>query len=110
MSTSTSQQTLTKAIEKTNWSSTPFELRQFPGVDGLCIVWQFANGDHQIDHLFQLIYNREFAQRLWGEEAYPFPDGISGGMKYINPVYKWENNLQRMVVAEDPIAFLEANI
>lgn len=74
----------------------------------------------------EVIYNHDFAKALWGEKIveewyddggeihnfmggtieYPYDEGA--GIVY--EVAKWKLHLQQMVIAEDPIKYLEENI
>lgn len=55
--------------------------------------------------LFEIIYQHSFAKALWGEEVYA-TDGSTN-----RPIlYKWQDKLINMVIADDPIAYLGENI
>lgn len=53
-----------------------------------------------------LIYNHDFAKALWGEEWPGTPRTTPIG----NTTPPWKHHLQKMVVADDPIRYLEENI
>lgn len=111
----TDEQILTKAIEKAvanKWSN-DYDWQIFNG--------ELANFDH--DHVWpgQLLFDHSFAKALWGdgksreyngwnlETGKPLTDAEK--KKYIPkspPV--WQNYLQQMVVADDPIKYLGENI
>lgn len=55
--------------------------------------WLDLYDDHMIA---DVIFNKEFARALWGEEPYSPVKGL----------YRWQWKLQQMVIADDPIAYL----
>lgn len=79
--------------------------------------------------LFEIIYQHSFAKALWGEEdtqlwfddeelyykdqpllggevSYPYNEGAAVGFK----TKSWQYHLQMMVISDDPIAYLGANL
>lgn len=74
----------------------------------------FIDGSVNPMHFNQVIFDHDFARALWGEQGY----GGEFTGKYPNPIIDkrggyqrgWQYHLQQMVIAEDPIAYLEANI
>lgn len=58
-------------------------------------------------HPYGLIFNHDFARALWGEdmENYTFRQKAFGSYR---PA--WQGHLMQMVIAEDPIKYLEQNI
>lgn len=67
---------------------------------------------------FTLIFSRDFAQALWGEEMDEskeyYIQQTSGYDTYNGKAYwdgpNWQYHLQQMVIAEDPIKYLGKNI
>jgi hypothetical protein len=53
----------------------------------------------------EIIYNKEFAKALWGEDTQwsPEPGIVLTGNK-------WKHHLCEMVIADNPLEYLEANI
>lgn len=52
-----------------------------------------------------IIYNHDFAKALWGEEV-----DVSLALSGMDTTIPWEYHLQQMVIANDPIEYLGANI
>lgn len=55
----------------------------------------------------QWIFNHDFAKALWGEEPCSFDPKM---IIMMTPPIEWMYHLQRMVVADDPLQYLEKNI
>lgn len=65
-----------------------------------------------------IIFNHQFAKALWGDE--PYHHVASGDAQHnkngeiigvrANHEYNWAYHLQQMVIAEDPIKYLEENL
>lgn len=53
-----------------------------------------------------LIFNHDFAKALWGEDRLT----IVGNTDWRTWPLMWHHHLQQMVIADDPIAYLEKNI
>lgn len=98
------QEILTKAITQaiaggwiTNLLVYPYE------VESNFVTIHYLEEDADM-HAYEIIFNRGFAKALWGDkpiiEKPPIEIRVS----------KWQYHLQQMVVAEDPIAYLGANI
>jgi hypothetical protein len=130
------EQIITKAIELaigSGWDAfggANHDLKSVEGVrysqravgDGP-FVWRLTFRDHtRFDYsLEQIIFNRDFARALWGEQEYSFwvedssidndhnlvQDVIAEG-RIEMPAYKY--HLQQMVIAEDPLMYLTANM
>lgn len=59
-------------------------------------------------HTSHYLFSHDFAKALWGAE---WPDGPGGtGLVGFTSVPRWKSHLSDMVVADDPIAYLGANI
>jgi len=73
------------------------------GFDG---AFSFMIGDSR--H-FSNLFNHTFAKALWGEESLGliFEPGNPESKKEMLP---WKFHLQQMVIADDPIKYLEGNI
>lgn len=60
-------------------------------------------------YYFEIIYSHEFAKAFWGEEIkhehFKFTDGKEHNCGCDT---WWEYHLQKMVISEDPIKYLEA--
>lgn len=52
------------------------------------------------------IYEHDFAKALWGEEGC----GSADPFEPFSDVKRWQFHLQRMVIADDPIAYLGENL
>ena len=48
-----------------------------------------------------IIFSHDFAKAFWGEEETPFRDSASNSLK------AWEFHLQRMVLYQNPLEYLE---
>lgn len=67
-----------------------------------------------------IIFNHEFAKGLWGEETHEAQLPLDPydaedcpkckGTWWDTPHYCWQYHLQQMVVAEDPIKYLEEHL
>ena len=64
-----------------------------------------------------LIFNHDFAKALWGDEYYHetfiVPKELNesfAGTRHLDVKPMWQYHLQQMVVADDPIKYLEENI
>ncbi len=106
----TKQHTLQKAITKAvrnGWNKNGMSDILVDDSGNLLFVhYTSGNALYQALSVYDVIYAHSFAQALWGEEpnweieqAGP-PDIIKG----------WEHQLQEMVIAEDPIKYLEENL
>jgi hypothetical protein len=72
----------------------------------------------QVIGLRDIIFSHDFAKALWGEEQFGYPEctqipfetvGASGyDVEYLGK--KWQYHLQQMVIADDPIKYLEKNL
>jgi hypothetical protein len=103
----TNQQILTKAIQKAidgGWKGEYL---------GKLKIWQQDNGIVRIKNnldeewaVEEIIYNKAFAKALWGEDKEMFCIGDS---KVFFDV-AWKEHLRRMVIADDPIAYLGEHI
>jgi hypothetical protein len=51
----------------------------------------------------QLIFNHDFARALWGKEA---PNHYC----QVNGIDMWQYHLQQMVIANDPISYLDEHV
>lgn len=54
---------------------------------------------------YDILYDKDFAKALWGDEQIPLKPGqyvILG----VGNMIAWRHHLKRMVVADDPIAYL----
>jgi hypothetical protein len=60
---------------------------------------------------YHLIFNHDFAKSIWGVEPRDqnHPDYLPGAVT-IKGLPEYQYHLQMMVIAEDPIKYLEANI
>lgn len=110
------QQILEKAIDKASANGWKPE-----AVGHVTII---PAGWLQYDHYKAIIFNHDFAKSLWGEkdfeevvgfqELYDGTDENGEAMFDEDNVYrtlpKWQYHLQMMVVADDPIKYLGANI
>ena len=62
----------------------------------------FSDGERT--GVYDVIFNHDFAKALWGEE-------YKRMCKYDPEEYiAWEHHLQQMVIAEDPIKYLEKHM
>lgn len=59
---------------------------------------------------YSLIFNHDFARALWSDAIAQFPVGISGDTIHLNNIENWKGHLANMVVADDPIKYLEQNV
>jgi hypothetical protein len=58
-----------------------------------------------------IIFNHDFAKALWGDDLWWIAKpGKSGEHRQELQVPAWQIHLQQMVIAEDPIQYLEENI
>lgn len=111
----TSKQTLERVLlkaHKAGWeplSTIPWKnvsIEQWTGHRMVGIALLYRNGDSSVQWVRELegiIFNHDFAQHLWGVEL---------NDSAIEPEHwapNWEYHLQRMVVAPDPIKYLEEN-
>lgn len=55
-----------------------------------------------------IIFNHDFARALWGTERAMRTIKTSGWLEYKTAL--WQYHLQQMVIADDPIKYLGANI
>lgn len=83
------QEILIKAIQtavNNGWEPNEFDMQD---IDYITRTWPIIFLDHN------------FAKALWGEEGYTDTG---------EPAEVWQYHLQQMVIADDPIAYLEKNI
>lgn len=59
--------------------------------------------------IYQIIFNQDFAKALWGEEVVEADAYADMGQPQMAP-QAWQYHLQQMVIADDPIKYLEGNI
>ena len=57
------------------------------------------------DNYLLFIYSHDFAKALWGEEGYYRFDGDT-----LDTPTKWQYHLQQIVIAPDPIKYLEEHL
>lgn len=57
-----------------------------------------------------VVFNHDFAKALWGKDIAQFSEGYSGDTIHLNNIENWKGHLANMVVAEDPIKYLEQNL
>lgn len=66
--------------------------------------------DEPINEIYSVIYDKDFAKAIWGEETNKFgfwnKDKFDGYVEMPN----WQYHLRQMVVADDAIAYLGDNI
>lgn len=61
---------------------------------------------HTFWNTYKLIFNHNFAKALWGEvSTVHYPDVEHIG----TPLPLWQYHLQMMVIADDPVQYLEEN-
>lgn len=73
---------------------------------------RMIEGDHDTyPYVNQIIFNHDFAKALWGEDPYwtALP-GKLGEIRQEVEVPAWKMHLQQMVIAEDPLKYLEKNM
>lgn len=99
----TNQEILTKAIEKAlnmGWSPRPFWTLHMVHDDNTCAFeWENSEGiEDETWHILEVIYDHDFAKALWGEAH-----------SLLGEPWKadWQEHLQQMVIADDPIKYLE---
>lgn len=102
------QEILTKAIREaiangwqaTNWTTVMWLPKDYPKNIAESVI-----GMHRVN---ELIFNHDFAKALWGEK----PILIREGSKiYMDPrIPAWHSHLRAMVIADDPIKYLEDNL
>lgn len=105
----TKQEVIEKAIKKaTDAGLTGYWAERYRFCKELDEMEFLADGNvHEEGHsLEELLFNHDFAKALWGNGL---PDG-GGDYYYDGPDTNWEWHLQQMVIAEDPIKYLEENI
>lgn len=103
----THQEILTKAIRKAVTGG--FDVKIEGG-------WVVYGGMHtRLDGAApkDIIFNHDFAEALWGKEPFakvriPHPD--YSDRIALQVLEHWQYHLQQMVIADDPIKYLEANI
>ena len=115
-----SKEVLQKAVEKA------IEGGYKTGKEWLEIIAQTDNETFMLNQANALIFNHDFAKSLWGEKKRPgviflpadigfkqmegeTPDTFEATVKQ-EYVPEWMYHLQQMVIAEDPIAYLEENM
>lgn len=69
------------------------------------ITWIATNGHKVYEDAYHLIFNHDFAEALWGEEVYATDGSTSRPI-----LFKWQDKLINMVIADDPIKYLGENI
>jgi hypothetical protein len=106
------QEILTKAIEKAIAGGWEGELDRLSDDEPAWIV--VGNSHILLDDSVpaEVLFSHSFAKALWGEEEQAYelhiPFGRDGlNIKYVSP--KWQYHLQQMVIADDPIKYLEEN-
>lgn len=110
----TKQQILTKAIQKAidsgwefdnldKWNVTAFHNEDTVMNNWYQYVFTLRDNTVVID-AERIIYDHDFAKALWGEEDLML---ITEDRSWKQP---WQHHLQQMVIAENPIAYLGANI
>ena len=105
----TNQQILEKAIQKAiegGWHDRNKELQR---VRKLHLV------DGDVIHAEQLIFNHDFAKAPWGEKlVYDFPlrklDQYEIDGPYYNKLPAYKAHLRAIVIADDPIKYLEEHM
>lgn len=124
----TNQQILEKAIQKAidgGW----FKTEGFNGytvwcpvsaLDTLVILEEKESHEKRQYNYQAIIFNHDFAKALWGEEEIGLDQYGWNNVAYftqfdtpINYIIKlslWQYHLQQMVISEDPIKYLGANI
>lgn len=104
----TNQEILTKAIKKGiagGWRGDLLgNLRVEPWSDnkGVTIV----NGVGEEWSQEEIIFNHDFAKSLWGERIGKLPYDLDDPTVYT----VWQYHLRQMVIADDPIKYLEENL
>lgn len=122
------QEILTKAIEKARengwqpigWrSDMPVYVRQWQdnGMVEIGIYLQGHNNEIQWDRELEgIIFNHDFAKALWGHAHHykcdyePLPTGSGDWAGMTDTISVWEFHLQQMVIADDPIKYLEKHL
>lgn len=125
----TDQQILEKAIQKAidgGWREPNGNKLH---VDETGSIYCFVNGSNTKAYGYQfnvesLLYSHGFAKALWGEKGYVYIEGLPDtrrlvkkprdtGEYLVNSEWwqpAWQYHLQQMVIADDPIAYLGANL
>jgi hypothetical protein len=122
----TEHEILRKAIRKAADNGWPglsnangLSLIYYPVAEDLLNGWEYdednhffsigAWSDYESINLEAIIYNHNFARALWGDKEvhhYDLVDLRNGGKSETVNKPIWHYHLQRMVVADDPIAYL----
>lgn len=119
----TNQQILDKAIAKAIEGGWIYKGSALEIIDGTVFVMDALDGDakpliNAPDYWSILIFNHDFAEALWGEVRSGKPP-VHVGKKpskfdeledWTGFRLGWQYQLQQMVIAEDPIAYLGDNL
>lgn len=96
----TDKETLTKAIQKAidgGWKTGVLGIKDlgqdFVSAEAHNLLFEYGR-------LEATFFNHDFAKALWGD--------YTNDVNY--PQYSWQYHLQNMVISDDPIAYLGANI
>lgn len=112
----TDTQTLTKAVELAKSQGWNTEVLWDEYYDGFVIP--DGDGDYNFISSSEIIFDKDFAKALWGEEEVDSGDDLKKkGIDIINNYraksikkHGWQHHLQQMVVADDPIEYLRAHM
>ena len=72
------------------------------GYKPLMTVEQIIAHNNQFQNPIAIIFTNDFAKAFWGESYYITPDEFED-----NKGIAWQYHLQQMVIAEEPLKYLE---
>lgn len=106
----TNEEILKAAIEKAiknGWNSVlehwgAVKSIELSTANGMGWVWYEA-GDGEQFNLFAVVFSHDFAKAFWGDEEINTDDSD----EYWVPLPAWKYHLQQMVIAEEPLKYLE---
>jgi hypothetical protein len=102
----TNRKIITKAIKKAESNGYESEVYfRWEDYDGEV---DFADWEYH-EHIYELIYDHDFAKALWGEAVYGTLAELRGDAPP-NKLPHWKYHLQQMVIADDPIKYLGENM
>ena len=103
----TNQEILTKAIKKAQengWYNDAIGITFI----GNSVHLQMSEVSYEKKSYNDIIFNKDFAKSLWGDEYEYFEVGDGRSRPYPEVGYHvWQYRLQQMVISEDPIKYLE---
>ena len=104
----THQEILEKAIAKAIENGWNCKLRKYSNIDQAMYIGM-GNGNPEYE---ELIYNKDFAQVLWGEEELKYHELEYPEQQPLQTLKRplWQYHLQNMVIADDPIEYLGNNL